>query len=81
MNVNPRTGNQYSATYSKEEFDADKSGDVILMENRNGSGVITPKFKEEQIKDAEAYIKSQMTSYIDKTAEKSVFTEPDIYRP
>ena len=81
MNVNPRTGNQYSATYSKEEFDADKSGDVILMENRNGSGVITPKFKEEQIKDAKAYIKSQMTSYIDKTAEKSVFQEPDVYRP
>lgn len=82
MNVNPRTGNQYSATYSKEEFDADKSGDVILMENRNGSGVITPKFKEEQIKDAEAYIKSQMTSYIDKTAEKRPFTEPGIdYEP
>ena len=76
MNVNPRTGNQYSATYSKEEFDADKSGDVILMENRNGSGVITPKFKEEQIEDAKAYIKSQMTSYIDKTAEKRPFTEP-----
>lgn len=81
MNVNPRTGNQYTATYSKEEFDADKGGDVILMENRNGSGVITPKFKEEQIKDAKAYIKSQMTSYIDKTAEKSVFQEPDVYRP
>ena len=81
MNVNPRTGNQYSATYSKEEFDADKSGDVILMENLNGSGVITPKFKEEQIKDAEAYIKSQMTSYIDKTAESRPFTEPDVYRP
>jgi len=81
MNVNPRTGNQYTATYSKEEFDADKSGDLILMENRNGSGVITPKFKEEQIKDAEAYIKSQMTSYIDKKTEKSVFTEPDVYRP
>ena len=76
MNVNPRTGNQYTATYSKEEFDADKSGDVILMENLNGSGVITPKFKEEQIKDAEAYIKSQMTSYIDKTAESRPFTEP-----
>jgi len=81
MNINPRSGKPYTATYSKEEFDADKSGDVILMENRNGSGVITPKFKEEQIKDAEAYIKSQMTSYIDKTAEKSVFTEPDVYRP
>jgi hypothetical protein len=81
MNVNPRTGNQYTATYSKEEFDADKSGDVILMENRNGSGVITPKFKEEQIKDAEAYIKSQMTSYIDKTSEKRPFQEPEPQRP
>jgi hypothetical protein len=81
MNINPRTGNQYSATYSKEEFDADKSGDVILMENRNGSGVITPKFKEEQIKDAEAYIKSQMTSYIDKTSEKRPFQEPEPQRP
>jgi hypothetical protein len=82
MNVNPRTGNQYTATYSKEEFDADKSGDVILMENRNGSGVITPKFKEEQIKDAEAYIKSQMTSYIDKKTENRTFTEPGVeYAP
>jgi len=81
MNINPRSGKPYTATYSKEEFDNDLSGDVILMENRNGSGVITPKFKEEQIEDAREYIKSQMTSYIDKTAEKSVFTEPDVYRP
>jgi len=81
MNINPRTGNQYSATYSKEEFDADKSGDLILMENRNGSGVITPKFKEEQIKDAEAYIKSQMSSYIDKKTEKRPFQEPEPQRP
>jgi len=81
MNVNPRTGNQYTATYSKEEFDADKSGDLILMENRNGSGVITPKFKEEQIKDAEAYIKSQMSSYIDKKTEKRPFQEPEPQRP
>ena len=81
MNINPRSGKPYTATYSKEEFDNDLVGDMILMENRNGSGVITPKFKEEQIKDAEAYIKSQMTSYIDKTAEKSVFQEPDVYRP
>ena len=82
MNINPRSGKPYTATYSKEEFDADKSGDVILMENRNGSGVITPKFKEEQIKDAEAYIKSQMTSYIDKTSEKRPFQEPGIdYEP
>lgn len=82
MNVNPKTGNQYTATYSKEEFDADKSGDLILMENQNGSGVITPKFKEEQIKDAEAYIKSQMSSYIDKKTEKRPFQEPGVdYAP
>jgi hypothetical protein len=81
MNINPRSGKPYTATYSKEEFDNDLVGDMILMENRNGSGVITPKFKEEQIEDAKAYVKSQMTSYIDKTAEKSVFQEPDVYRP
>jgi hypothetical protein len=81
MNINPRSGKPYTATYSKEEFDNDLVGDMILMENRNGSGVITPKFKEEQIEDAKAYLKSQVSSYIDKTEEKSVFTEPDIYRP
>jgi hypothetical protein len=81
MNINPRSGKPYTATYSKEEFDNDLVGDMILMENRNGSGVITPKFKEEQIEDAKAYLKSQVSSYIDKTEEKRPFTEPDIYRP
>jgi hypothetical protein len=82
MNVNPRTGNQYTATYSQAEFDADKSGDLILMENQNGSGVITPRFKEEQVEDARAYIKSQMSSYIDKKTEKRPFQEPGIdYAP
>ena len=76
MNINPRTGNQYTATYSKEEFDADKSGDLILMENQNGSGVIMPTFKQEQRDDAKAYIKSQMSSYIDKKTEKRPFQEP-----
>jgi hypothetical protein len=82
MNINPRSGKPYTATYSKEEFDNDLVGDMILMENRNGSGVITPKFKEEQIEDAKAYLKSQVSSYIDKTAEKRTFTEPGIdYEP
>jgi hypothetical protein len=76
MNINPRTGNQYTATYSREEFDADKSGDLILMENQNGSGVIMPTFKQEQRDDAKAYIKSQMSSYIDKKTEKRPFQEP-----
>jgi hypothetical protein len=82
MNINPRSGKPYTATYSKEEFDNDLVGDMILMENRNGSGVITPKFKEEQIEDAKAYLKSQVSSYIDKTAEKRPFTEPGVdYAP
>lgn len=81
MNINPRTGNQYTATYSREEFDADKSGDLILMENQNGSGVIMPTFKQEQRDDAKAYIKSQMSSYIDKKTEKRPFQEPEPYRP
>ena len=76
MNINPRTGNQYTATYSKKEFDADKSGDLILMENQNGSGVIMPRFKEEQRKDAEAFIKGQIKNYIDQKSEKRPFQEP-----
>lgn len=82
MNINPRTGNQYTATYSKKEFDADKSGDLILMENQNGSGVIMPQFKEEQRKDVEAFIKGQIRTYIDQKTEKRPFQEPGIdYAP
>jgi len=81
MNINPRSGKPYTATYSKEEFDNDLVGDMILMENRNGSGVITPKFKEEQREDAKAYLKSQVSSYIDKTEEKRPFQEPEPQRP
>ena len=82
MNINPRTGNQYTATYNKKEFDADKSGDLILMENQNGSGVIMPQFKEEQRKDVEAFIKGQIKNYIDQKSEKRPFQEPGVdYAP
>jgi hypothetical protein len=82
MNINPRTGNQYTATYNKKEFDADKSGDLILMENQNGSGVIMPQFKEEQRKDVEAFIKGQIRTYIDQKTEKRPFQEPGVdYAP
>jgi hypothetical protein len=81
MNINPRTGNQYTATYNKKEFDADKSGDLILMENQNGSGVIMPQFKEEQRKDVEAFIKGQIKNYIDQKSEKRPFQEPEPQRP
>jgi len=81
MNTNPRTGNQYRITTSKAEFDADKSGDVVLMANENGSGIIMPQFKEEQKKDVEAFIKGQIKNFIDQKTEKNVFQEPDVYRP
>ena len=82
MNTNPKTGNQYRITTSKAEFDADKSGDVVLMANQNGSGIIMPQFKEEQKKDVEAFIKGQIKNYIDQKSEKRPFQEPGVdYAP
>jgi hypothetical protein len=82
MNTNPRTGNQYRITTSQAEFDADKSGDVVLMANENGSGIIMPQFKEEQRKDVEAFIKGQIKNFIDQKTEKRPFQEPGIdYAP
>lgn len=81
MDVNPKTGNAYRITMNKAEFDADKTGDVILMANENGSGVLMPQFKEEQRKDVEAFIKGQIKNYIDQKAEKRPFQEPEPYRP
>jgi hypothetical protein len=81
MDLNPKTGNQYRITMSKEEFDADKTGDVILMANENGSGVLVPEFKDGQKKDVEAFIKGQIKNFIDKKVEKNPFQEPDVYRP
>jgi hypothetical protein len=81
MNTNPRTGGQYRITTNKAEFDADKSGDVVLMANENGSGIIMPQFKEEQRKDVEAFIKGQIKNYIDQKSEKRPFQEPEPQRP
>jgi hypothetical protein len=82
MNTNPRTGGQYRITTNKAEFDADKSGDVVLMANENGSGIIMPQFKEEQRKDVEAFIKGQIKNYIDQKTEKRPFQEPGVdYAP
>lgn len=82
MNINPRTGSQYRITTNKAEFDADKSGDVVLMANENGSGIIMPQFKEEQRKDVEAFIKGQIKNFIDQKSEKRPFQEPGVdYAP
>lgn len=74
---NPRTGNQYRATYNKAEFDADKSGDLIFF----GSDPGDVQFKKEQIEDARKYVKDQMKNYIDQKVEKKTFGEagPTIY--
>ena len=81
MVKNPRTGNQYRMTLDKKEFEADKTGDVILMENQNGSGIIMPQFTEDQSKDVKNFLKGQIKNYIDQTSEKDVFQEPEPYRP
>lgn len=82
MNTNPRTGGQYRITTNKAEFDADKSGDVVLMANENGSGIVMPQFKEEQRKDVEAFIKGQIKNYIDQKSDKRPFQEPGVdYAP
>ena len=81
MNINPKTGNQYRITMDKEEFDTDKTGDVILMANENGSGILMPQFKEDQKTDVKAFIKGQIKNYIDQKSEKRPFQEPEAYRP
>ena len=81
MNINPKTGNQYRITMDKDEFDTDKTGDVILMANENGSGVLMPQFKEDQKTDVKAFIKGQIKNYIDQKSEKRPFQEPEAYRP
>ena len=68
---NPRTGKQYRATYNKAEFDADKSGDLILF----GSDPGDVKFKDEQIEDAKKYISEQMDNYLVQKVEKRPFSE------
>ena len=76
MNINPKTGNQYRITMDKDEFDTDKTGDVILMANENGSGILMPQFKEDQKTDVKAFIKGQIKNYIDQKSEKRPFQEP-----
>jgi hypothetical protein len=76
MNINPKTGNQYRITMDKDEFDTDKTGDVILMANENGSGILMPQFKEDQRTDVKAFIKGQIKNYIDQKSEKRPFQEP-----
>lgn len=82
MVKNPKTGNQYRMTLDKKEFEADKTGDVILMENQNGSGIIMPQFTEDQRTDVKNFLKGQIKNYIDQTSEKDVFSEPGVdYAP
>lgn len=78
---NPKSGNPYRITLDRKEFEADKTGDVILMANQNGSGPLMPEFKEGQREEVSKFVKSQIVNYIDQKAEKDVFQIPDVYRP
>jgi hypothetical protein len=82
MKVNPKTGQAYKGVYNRAEWEADKTGDLILFENTNGTGPLVPVFTEQQTKDAEEFVQAGLSKYVDKKTEKRPFTEPGIdYEP
>lgn len=76
--TNPKTGKQYAPTYNRKEWEADKTGDLILFENINGNGPLMPVFKDEQIKTASEFVDRNVTSYIDKKAESKLYGIPGV---
>jgi hypothetical protein len=82
MKVNPKTGQAYKGVYNRAEWEADKTGNLILFENTNGTGPLVPVFTEQQTKDAEEFVQAGLSKYVDKKTEKRPFTEPGIdYEP
>jgi hypothetical protein len=68
--------------YNRAEWEADKTGNLILFENTNGTGPLVPVFTEQQTKDAEEFVQAGLSKYVDKKTEKRPFTEPGIdYEP
>ena len=76
MVTNPTTGNQFRPVFDRKEYEADKSGDLILFENVNGTGPLMPVISDKQKKMAEEYVQGNIGTYIDKKIEKKPFTEP-----
>ena len=82
MKVNPKTGKAYKGVYNRAEWEADKTGDLILFENTNGTGPLVPVFTEQQDKDAKEFVKAGLSKYVDRKEDKRPFTEPGIeYEP
>lgn len=76
MVTNPTTGNQFRPVFDRKEYEADKSGDLILFENVNGTGPLMPVISDKQKKMAEEYVQGNIGSYIDKKIKKTPFSEP-----
>lgn len=76
MITNPTTGNQFRPVFDRKEYEADKTGDLILFENVNGTGPLMPVISEKQRKMAEEFVQGNIGTYIDKKVKKTPFTEP-----
>ena len=82
MRVNPKNGKAYTGVYNRAEWEADKTGNLILFENTNGTGPLVPVFTDQQTKDAKEFVKAGFSKYVDRKEDKRPFTEPGIdYAP
>lgn len=82
MRVNPKNGKAYTGVYNRAEWEADKTGNLILFENTNGTGPLVPVFTDQQTKDAKEFVKAGFSKYVDRTEDKQPFTEPGVeYAP
>ena len=81
MGVNPKNGKAYTGVYNRAEWEADKTGNLILFENTNGTGPLVPVFTDQQTKDAKEFVKAGFSKYVDRKEDKRPFTEPERERP
>ena len=81
MGVNPKNGKAYTGVYNRAEWEADKTGNLILFENTNGTGPLVPVFTDQQTKDAKEFVKAGFSKYVDRKENKQTFTEPERERP
>ena len=81
MGVNPKNGKAYTGVYNRAEWEADKTGNLILFENTNGTGPLVPVFTDQQTKDAKEFVKAGFSKYVDRKENKQTFTEPGVEYP
>jgi hypothetical protein len=70
VNINPKTGNQYSVSFDKSQ----QGGDVIYLE-KNGQGGWKPVLTAEQRTVAEEYIKNKYINMLDREVKKQSIGE------